>query len=59
MFPNHKCKFFFDTQGYTRVFVPRIAGQEGVHMGTSQTETRGERSASEKGPFMIGKHRRE
>jgi len=24
-------RYFFDEQGRTRVFVPRIAGQEGVH----------------------------
>jgi len=32
----------------------RIAGQEGVHWGTSQTKARGERRPSEKDPFPDG-----
>jgi hypothetical protein len=43
---------FFDEKGRTRVFGPRIAGQGGVHLGTPQAETRGERILSEKEPFM-------
>jgi hypothetical protein len=43
---------FFDEKGRTRVFGPRKAGQEGVQLCTPQTETRGERMSSKKGPFM-------
>jgi hypothetical protein len=40
--------------GQARVCGPRKAGQEGVRLCTPQPETRGERRAGQKGPFMDG-----
>jgi hypothetical protein len=51
--PNSEMSNFCSDQGRTRVFGPRIAGQEGVRLYAA-AGTRGERRAGQKWPFMDG-----